>query len=107
MPADRDPYSGNANQNAICVEPEDGKWPIQLFADLLDAVEAEVANHPLQKHEDAGRDDVGHIPPMDVVFRGFTTTVRAMAGWQRTDRRQAEWILVETETCAALEHEST
>ena len=37
------------NPNGVCVEPEDSKWPVDLFDGLLDLIEAEVANHPLQK----------------------------------------------------------
>ena len=36
------------NPNNVCIEPEDGKWPIGLFDGLLDAIEAEVTDHPLQ-----------------------------------------------------------
>ncbi len=39
---------GRENPNAVCVEPEDGKWPLSLFDGLLDKVEAEVTNHPSQ-----------------------------------------------------------
>jgi len=39
---------GRTNPNDVCLEPEDGKWPIQLFSGLLHAVEEQVANHPLQ-----------------------------------------------------------
>lgn len=34
------------NRNEVCVEPEDGKWPLVLFDGLLDSIETEVANHP-------------------------------------------------------------
>ena len=34
------------NPNDVCVEPEDGKWPIDLFDGLLDVIKTEVANHP-------------------------------------------------------------
>lgn len=37
------------NPNDVCVEPEDGKWPIELFDGLLDSIEVEVRNHPLQE----------------------------------------------------------
>ena len=40
---------GRPNPNGVCVEPEDGKWPIDLFDGLLDLIEAEIADHPLQK----------------------------------------------------------
>ena len=34
------------NRNEVCVEPEDGKWPLVLFDGLPDSIETEVANHP-------------------------------------------------------------
>ena len=37
---------GRENPNDVCVEPEDGKWPLSFFDGLLDAIEVEVANHP-------------------------------------------------------------
>ena len=37
------------NPNGVCVEPEDGKWPITLFEGLLETIETEVLTHPLQK----------------------------------------------------------
>lgn len=36
------------NPNGVCVEPEDGKWPVDFFDGLLDLIEAEVTNNPLQ-----------------------------------------------------------
>ena len=39
---------GNQNPNGVCVEPEDGKWAIGLFDGLLDQIEMEVKQHPLQ-----------------------------------------------------------
>ncbi|MYD89334.1 MAG: hypothetical protein F4Y08_03195 [Caldilineaceae bacterium SB0662_bin_9] len=37
------------NPNDVCVEPEEGKWPINLFDGLLEAIETEFASHPMQK----------------------------------------------------------
>ena len=37
---------GRQNRNDVCVEPEDGKWPIKLFSELLNVIEAEIAVHP-------------------------------------------------------------
>ena len=37
------------NPNGVCIEPEDGKWPITLFDGLLNAIEAEISTHPLQE----------------------------------------------------------
>ena len=34
--------------HGVCVEPEDGKWPLDLFDGLLDEIETQVAQHPLQ-----------------------------------------------------------
>lgn len=34
--------------NPVCVEPEDGQWPVSLFANLPAAVEEHITKHPLQ-----------------------------------------------------------
>ena len=39
---------GHQNRNDVCVEPEDGKWPIKLFSGLLDVIETEIEIHPLR-----------------------------------------------------------
>ena len=39
---------GCQNLNDVCVEPEDGKWLVELFDGLLDEIEKEIPNHPLQ-----------------------------------------------------------
>ena len=39
---------GRQNPNVVCVEPEDGKWDVDLFDGLLDLIETEVVNHPSQ-----------------------------------------------------------
>ncbi len=39
---------GHDNHNDVCVEPEDGKWSISLFDELLRSIEAEVDKHPLR-----------------------------------------------------------
>lgn len=31
----------------VCVEPEDGQWPVTLFANLLSAIDEQIKNHPL------------------------------------------------------------
>ncbi|MFB1118777.1 hypothetical protein RF240_22135, partial [Dickeya dadantii] len=36
------------NKNPVCVEPEDGKWRLSLFENLLDSVESTYQNHSLQ-----------------------------------------------------------
>lgn len=38
----------NENPHAVCVEPEYGEWPLSLFDDLPSAIEALIADHPLQ-----------------------------------------------------------
>ena len=35
-------------QNEVCVEPEDGKWELELFDGLLGAIEQQIATHPLR-----------------------------------------------------------
>ncbi len=37
------------NQNPVCVEPEDSKWDIHLFNDLLNRINVEIKNHPRQR----------------------------------------------------------
>ena len=37
------------NPNAVCIEPEDGKWNVDVFDGLLNLIEQEIANHPSQK----------------------------------------------------------
>ena len=37
------------NPNDVCVDPEDGKWPVKLFDGLLDSVQREISNHPMQR----------------------------------------------------------
>ncbi len=39
----------NENPNPVCIEPEDGEWPLTLFSGLLDAIEDTVSNHHLQE----------------------------------------------------------
>ena len=34
------------NHNDVCIEPEDGKWDIHIFSDLLNCTEIEISNHP-------------------------------------------------------------
>lgn len=38
---------GRQNHNAVCVEPEKGEWPVELFHDLLQKIEAECSAHHL------------------------------------------------------------
>jgi hypothetical protein len=39
---------GCKNPHPVCVEPEDGAWPISMFDGLLEAVESGYSNHRLQ-----------------------------------------------------------
>lgn len=39
---------GHSNQNDVCIEPEDGKWQISIFAELQEAINSEIANHPMK-----------------------------------------------------------
>ena len=39
---------GRQNPNPVCLEPEDGKWPIGPLDGLPDAIEQEIASHPMQ-----------------------------------------------------------
>lgn len=34
--------------NPVCLEPEDGEWPLTIFEHLLDSIEKMIQNHPLQ-----------------------------------------------------------
>ena len=45
----------------VCVEPEEGKWPISLFDGLLEAIEAEAAIYPERNMRDAVRRAVQKI----------------------------------------------
>ncbi|XQE67384.1 diadenylate cyclase [Pseudomonas sp. P3C3] len=38
----------STSPNPVCVEPEDGKWPLALFDNLLDSVESTYKDHDLQ-----------------------------------------------------------
>ena len=49
---------GRKNPNDVCIEPEDDKWSIGLFDGLLDAIETEFTNRPLQDIS------YGHAPSM-------------------------------------------
>ncbi len=39
---------GSTNRNPVCVEPEDGNWPLSLFDGLLESVEDLYSKHELQ-----------------------------------------------------------
>lgn len=56
------------NRNPVCVEPEDGKWPLALFEGLLDSVESTYSNHDLQN-----------------MFYGDEASMRDKPEWMRRD----------------------
>jgi hypothetical protein len=61
------------NTNPVCVEPEDGKWPISLFDGLLNEIESNYQNHELQN-----------------IFFGDEPSMRDKPEWIRRDSvRQA------------------
>ncbi|GGX87805.1 hypothetical protein [Vogesella alkaliphila] len=62
----RSPDSQNRNQ--VCVEPEDGKWPLSLFDGLLAAVESTFQSHHLQD-----------------IFFGDEPSMRDKPEWMRRD----------------------
>ncbi|MDD9982553.1 MAG: diadenylate cyclase, partial [Gammaproteobacteria bacterium] len=69
------------NRNEVCVEPEDGKWPVDLFGGLPNLIETEVANHP----------------DRNIVFYGDPASMREMPEYIRQDsvRRAVQNVLVE------------
>lgn len=56
------------NPNPVCVEPEDGKWPLSLFDGLLDSVESTYRNHDMQN-----------------MFFGDEPSMRDKPEWMRRD----------------------
>jgi hypothetical protein len=58
----------STNRNPVCVEPEDGKWPLVLFDGLLDAVESTYDNHEMQN-----------------MFYGDDASMRDKPEWMRRD----------------------
>ena len=39
---------GSNNPNSVCVEPEDGRWPLAIFENLLQSIESTYIDHPLK-----------------------------------------------------------
>lgn len=58
----------SSDRNPICVEPEDGKWPLALFDGLLEAVEEIYSKHDLQS-----------------MFYGDEASMRDKPEWMRRD----------------------
>ena len=85
------PYRDNPNE--VCVEPEDGKWPLVLFDGLLDSIETEVANHPNRnmaygdeasmrdKPENIRRDSVRSAVQKALVRYDSRHGVQSFTGW--------------------------
>ena len=81
------------NRNEVCVEPEDGKWPVVLFDGLLDSIETEVANHPHRnmaygdeasmrdKPENIRRDSVRSAVQKALVKYDSRHDVQSFTGW--------------------------
>ena len=40
--------SDSENTYPICIEPEDGKWNLEIFSNIIEDVEQEIENHPLK-----------------------------------------------------------
>ena len=40
--------SDSENTYPICIEPEDGKWDLEIFSNIIEDVEQEIENHPLK-----------------------------------------------------------
>ena len=83
---------GRENRNDVCLEPEDGQWPLAMFNGLLDLVETEVDRHPLQKvvygdapsmrdkPENIRRDSVRAAVQKALVEYDSTNNVQSFAG---------------------------
>lgn len=83
---------GESKPHDVCVEPEDGKWPLELFDGLLAAIEAEVREHPLQnmyygdepsmrdKPENIRRDSVRKAVQAALATYDSDNEVRSFAG---------------------------
>jgi hypothetical protein len=59
---------GHANRNPVCVEPEDGRWPLALFHGLIDSVDDIYSKHHLQD-----------------MFFGDEASMRDKPEWMRQD----------------------
>ncbi|MCA9716218.1 MAG: hypothetical protein KC468_16170 [Myxococcales bacterium] len=83
---------GESKPHDVCVEPEDGKWPLEIFDGLLIAIEAEVREHPLQnmyfgdepsmrdKPENIRRDSVRKAVQATLATYDSDNEVRSFAG---------------------------
>lgn len=80
------------NPNEVCIEPEDGKWSLDLFSGLLHEIETEILGHPLQnifygdepsmrdKPENIRRDSVRKAVQKALVAYDSENRVRSFAG---------------------------
>ena len=80
------------NRNEVCVEPEDGKWTLNLFDGLLDSIDAEVDGHPSRyivygdepsmrdKPENIRRDSVRRAVQKALVDYDSSLRVESLAG---------------------------
>lgn len=68
---------GRENLNSVCVEPEDGEWPLATFTGLLELIEATVSNHPLQ-HVFYGDEPSMREKPENIRRDSVTTAVKQM-----------------------------
>lgn len=59
---------GHANRNPVCIEPEDGQWPLPLFDGLVDSVDDIYSRHHLQN-----------------IFFGDEPSMRDKPEWMRRD----------------------
>ena len=77
---------GQKDDNAICVEPEDGKWSLSLFGNLIELIQETVNTHPLQKviygDEPSMRDK-----PENIRRDSVTSAVRQSLGVYDRDRK--------------------
>jgi len=83
---------GRQNRHCVCIEPEDGKWNVDLFDGLLDLIEEEVNTHPSQdivythaptmqdKPENIRRDSVRIAVQRMLERYDFDNKVRSFAG---------------------------
>jgi hypothetical protein len=74
-----------ANRNPICVEPENDRWSLDLFAGLIEDVERMVANHDLQ-NVIYSNDEVGMAEKPHRIRQDSVTTVVCRA-LKRDDER--------------------
>lgn len=60
------------NLNPVCVEPEDGEWPLELFSGLPELIESNVKNHSLNNMFYGDEESMRRKP--EVIRRGSVTS---------------------------------